>query len=339
MPTQADVAALAGVSRRTVSNVINGYPHVSADVLHRVSSAIAELGYTPSHAARSLRLGRSNVIQLVVPELDVPYFSELSRGIVETAQERGYIVMVRQTLGDLEAEREALHGSTGDYTEGTILSPVNSALGWLQEDPPRRPVVLIGEHAGSTDFTHVGIDDEAAAYDATRHLLDRGRRRIAFVGSDPHGGLVMAHKRESGYRGALDDAGVTPDERLVVPTGHYHRADGKDALARIWGDLERPDAVFCATDLLAIGVLRQANDLGVQVPHELAVVGFDDLEEGRYSVPSLTTISPDKAEIARATVSALVHRIEGNGKGATEPDAETRTSYRLCIRESTRLAT
>lgn len=331
MSTQAEVAERAGVSRRTVSNVVNGYPHISADVLRRVRQAIDELGYTPSQAARSLRLGRSGVIQLVIPELDVPYFAELARGIVIAAERKGLSVMVRQTLGDARAERDALYGSAAEYAEGTILSPVDGALEWLEERNPATPVVLIGETQHTGRFDHVGIDDETAAYDATMHLVAQGRRRIAFVGSDPRNRLLMARKRERGYRSALAEAEIAIDERLVVPTQAYHRSDGRKALDELL-TATAPDAAFCATDLLALGLLRQAFNRGLAVPEDIAVVGFDDLEDGRYSVPSLSTIAPDKTQIASAVVDAVVARMES----PAAPGSETAVDYRLIVRESSK---
>lgn len=331
MATQADVARRAGVSRRTVSNVVNGYPHISPSVLARVREAIAELGYTPSQAARSLRLGRSGVVQLVIPELDVPYFAELARAIVEVANEQGFSVLVRQTLGDKQAERDALFGAAGEYAEGTILSPVDSSLDWMSEREPANPVVLIGENELTSRFDHIGIDDERASFDATRHLVDQGRRRIAFVGADPQGRLAMASKRESGYRAALASAGLEILPELVVPVRTYHRADGRDALRRISEqDGPMPDAVFCATDLLALGVLRGAFEQRISVPRELAVVGFDGLDEGAYSVPGLTTVAPEKEAIAREAFRALLGRL-------AERDGAPRATivpHRMAIRES-----
>lgn len=331
MPTQEDVARLAGVSRRTVSNVVNGYPHISEDVLLRVRSAIAELGYTPSQAARSLRSGRSGFIQLVIPELDVPYFAELARAIVEVASGHGFGVLVRQTLGDKAVERDAMYGPAGEYVEGTILSPVDSSLRWMAEREPSRPVVLIGENELGSRFDHIGIDDERAAFDATRHLIEQGRKSIAFIGADPHGRLAMAAKREAGYRAGLAAAQMSVDAELIVPVDTYHRTDGRAALLHLVETTGRvPDAVFCATDLLALGVLRQAHDLGISVPADMAVAGFDGLEEGVFSVPSLTTVIPEKEAIASEALRALIKRLSSQGG---DPQAIV-VPHRVEVRES-----
>lgn len=310
--TQADVAARAGVSAKTVSNVVNNYPHVRPEVTDRVNSAITELGYTPSHAARSLRLGRSRVIQLVVPELDVPYFAELARGVIQCADERGLTVIVVQTLGDLQRERDALEGRSGDYAEGTILSPLGTAASIQTHARPKAPVVLIGEPSPNHAYDHVGIDNVAGARAATEHLIDIGRRRIAFIGKQEGHQLPMADERHEGYLAALRAANLPNGEEYQKVTGAYHRADGATALRELATLQEPPDAVFCATDLLALGAMRAAYELGLEIPRDLAVVGFDDLEEGRFYVPSLTTISPDKASIARLAVERLVSQIDGS---------------------------
>lgn len=333
--TQADVAERAGVSQRTVSNVVNGLPSVSKDTYERVTAAIKHLGYTPSLAARSLRVGRSGVLQLVVPELDVPYFAELARGVIRAAEEQGYAVMVRQTLGSRDRERDALEGSAAEYAEGTILSavgPVDELLSGLGQ---RSPVVLIGELTGMGIVDHIGIDDTAAAAAATDHLLATGRTRIAFIGAHPDSSLRMAALRYKGYEQALRGAGIAIDPNLVIQTGSYHRQDGEAAMGALL-DLDiPPDAVFCATDLLALGAIRCAHERGVAVPRDVAVVGFDGLEEGRYSIPSLTTIEPDKHQIARVSVETLLARIRARDVG---PDSlgvrDVTIPFSLVLRES-----
>lgn len=333
--TQADVARRAGVSQRTVSNVVNALPSVSPDTLERVTAAIRELGYTPSLAARSLRVGRSGVLQLVVPELDVPYFAELARGVIKSAEDQGYAVMVRQTLGSKERERDALEGSAAEYAEGTILSAVAEIEDLMAGSEQRSPVVLIGERTGMGLVDHIGIDDVAAAEAATNHLLESGRRRVAFVGAHPDSSLRMAALRFTGYERALRAAGMRVEPDLVVQTGSYHRKDGEAAMRALLSHDERPDGVFCATDLLALGAMRAAYELGLTIPGDIAVVGFDGLEEGRYSVPSLTTIEPDKQQLARVSVETLLARIRARESGAdTSEVRDVAIPFTLVVRES-----
>lgn len=333
--TQADVARLAGVSQRTVSNVVNKFPHVSTEVVARVNEAIERLGYAPSQAARSLRSGRSRVIQLVIPELDVPYFAELARGVVRAAEERGFGVMVRQTGSDPQREREALAGSAAEYAEGTILSAVGPVDALLADRRVRPPVVLIGERTGQGLVDHIGIDDVEAAAAATKHLLDAGRSRVAFVGADPGESLRMAELRLKGYRLALEAAGLPFRDQLVIRTDAYHRRHGADGMAALLDSDLRPDAVFFATDLLALGGLHCARLRGIKVPDDIAVVGFDGLEEGEYAVPTLTTVAPDKDAIAAGAVELLLKRIAARGADAGELEpTHSVVPFELVVRES-----
>jgi LacI family repressor for deo operon, udp, cdd, tsx, nupC, and nupG len=318
--TQADVARRAGVSQRTVSNVVNGLPSVSPDTLERVTEVIRELGYTPSLAARSLRVRRSGVVQLVVPELDVPYFAELARGVLKCAEDEGYAVMVRQTLGDRERERDAIEGSAAEYADGTILSAVGGVEELMAGREKRSPVVLIGERTGMGLVDHIGIDNVAAAAVATNHLLESGCRRVAFIGAHSDSSVRMAALRFTGYEQALKTAGMHVDPELVVRIGSYHRQDGEAAMAALLELSDPPDGVFCATDLLAIGAMWCAYERRVRVPEDISVVGFDGLEEGRYSIPGLTTIEPDKQELARVCVETLLERVRARetGRDTTE---------------------
>jgi DNA-binding LacI/PurR family transcriptional regulator len=332
--TQADVAAVAGVSRRTVSNVVNQFPYVSADVQARVNDAIKKLGYTPNMSARSLRTGSTRTIQLAIPELDVPYFAELARWIVAAAEEQGLSVIVRQTLGDKERENRAIESGLGEFADGTILSPVASKLDAILERKSKVPIVLVGEMSGDGKVPHVGIDNELAAYAATRHLIDIGRRRIAFVGAQEHGPTKMAEMRQHGYERALAESGLPVDATLVATTDAYHRSDGAAAMNRLLELPERPDAVFGATDLLALGAMRAAHDAGIRVPDQLAVIGFDDIDEGRFSIPRLSTISPDKRAIAEGAVKRIVGALEQGDEGGVEGNVDQLVGFTLVRRES-----
>lgn len=325
--TQADVAVRAGVSRRTVSNVVNDYPHVSPDVRRRVQEVIDQLGYTPSQAARSLRTGRSGVIQLVIPELDVPYFAELARSVAANAEARGLNVLITQTSGDVARELAALNSETGEHAEGTILSAVEIDAESLANRTSTNPLVLVGERR-LPGVDHVGIDDVAAARAATEHLFGIGRSRIAFIGADPREQLHMAGMRRRGYLEAIEGAGGRADADLIVPTSSYHRADGASAMQRLLELPEPPDAVFCATDLLAIGAMFAAHGRGLSIPDDLAVVGFDDLEEGRFYIPSLSSVSPDKALIASTAVDLIV-------EPSDRPQGDVLLPFELAARGST----
>ncbi|MEV4015217.1 LacI family DNA-binding transcriptional regulator [Nonomuraea angiospora] len=331
-PTLRDVAKRANVSIRTVSNVVNGYAPVSDELRARVQAVLDELDYRPNLIARNLKQGRTGMIALVVPELDVPYFAELAREVITAARARGYVVMVDQTDGDGDRERELLgRDSRATMFDGLLLSPLTISAEELRGRANRIPIVLLGEHIFNGSFHHVAIDNVAAAREATTHLLDLGRRRVAAIGDQPYATGETAQLRTAGYRQAHNHAGLDIDENLVVPTPHFHRRLGAEAMEHLLALPEPPDAVFCYNDLLALGAIRALTRAGRRVPDDVAVVGVDDIEEGQYSTPSLTTIAPDKGGIARRAVSTLMDTINGS---AAAP-AEIIVPHRLIVREST----
>jgi DNA-binding LacI/PurR family transcriptional regulator len=325
-----DVAARAGVSVRTVSNVVNTPDVVAESTRRRVLSAIDELGYRPNLAARQLRQGRSEVVGLVVPEIASPYFAELAAHVVRAAEARGWTVHIQQTDGDAHRERELLDGARGHGVDGVIFSPWSMTADEVSRRSSAPPVVMLGEQPGVGTVDHVAIDNRAAAETATHHLLASGRRRIAAVGLQPHLRNQTARQRLAGYRDALSAAGVAEDERLHVAVDRLHHEDGVRAL----GGLARldvpPDAVFCFTDQLALGVLRACADLGLRVPEDLALVGFDDIEAGRFSVPSITPIAPDKERLAALALTCLEERM----RDRSLPGRDLVVPHRLVARES-----
>jgi LacI family transcriptional regulator, repressor for deo operon, udp, cdd, tsx, nupC, and nupG len=328
-----DVAKLAGVSVKTVSNVVNDYEHVTDATRGRVLQAIAELNYRPNPAARTLRKRRSGIIGLAVPELGIPYFSELAALIIDAAAEKSWTVLVDQTSGLPERELLASEGIRSHLLDGLIFSPIAMGREELERRRDDTPLVLLGERIFDGPADHIAIDNVAAAGDATGHLLGLGRRRIAAIGDQRHvpAGRT-AHLRLDGYRQALGDAGLVLDEELVVPADYYHRDHGAAAAARLLALGQPPDAMLCFSDLLALGAIRTLLVAGRRVPEDVAVVGFDDIEDGRFSTPTLTTIRPDKHEIARLAVSLLLSRMD---RGRLGPPREVQVGYELEVREST----
>lgn len=330
-----DVAALAGVSVKTVSNVVNDYPYVRASTRSRVQAALDELGYRPNMAARNLRSHRTGVIALAVPEMDAPYFAELAHHVVRCASEHGWVVLVDET-GQIqdeslrEREQEAAAGVRRNLIDGAILSPLALDDADLTEYGSV-PLVLLGERLDSHVADHVVVDNRGAAAALTRHLLETGRRRIAVIGAQPPPFGHTARLRLQGYTDALTAAGLPVDESLVVPALEWRRHAGAAAMQQLLDRPEPPDAVFCLNDLLALGALHTLAEAGVRVPQEMAVVGFDDIEEARFATPSLTTVAPDKAAIAREAVAHLARRLNPEGEWTPE---EVTVGYTLALRSS-----
>jgi DNA-binding LacI/PurR family transcriptional regulator len=327
-----DIAQRAGVSVATVSNVVNGYRPVGAATRLRVQQAIDELGYSPNLSARHLRSGRTGIIALAIPELNNPYFAELADAAIREAGNHGYTVLLDYTDGDREKELLVSQGFRAQVIDGLILSPVQLDRVDVLNRRSDTPMVLVGESVYDVPYDHIAIDNVAASVAAMRHLLDLGRRRIAFVGAQADVNRQPAHLRLLGYREALLTARLRYDSKLVVTTDYFGRADGAAGLRQLMQARRPPDAIFAYNDLIAIGILRAAIELGIRVPEDVAVVGFDDIEEGRYSNPTLTTISPDKSRIGSQAVACLIGRL--NGTRHAEPE-EVQVPFKLVTREST----
>ncbi|MFB7338267.1 LacI family transcriptional regulator [Streptomyces adustus] len=327
-----DVAERAGVSIKTVSNVVNNYPHVTPAMRARVQSAIDELGYRPNLTARHLRKGRTGIIALAVPELGNPYFAELAGAVIDAAAEHEFTVLLDHTRGDREQEILVSQGLPARVIDGLILSPLELEAEDLQGRSDDVPLVLLGERVYDLPYDHIAIDNVAAARCAVRHLLGRGRTRIAYLGARTDSANRPAHLRLAGWREELGAAGVPAPDSLVVPVGGWDRDDGARAMAELLDSGVRPDAVFAYNDLIAIGAMRVLHERGLRVPWDVAVVGFDDLAEGRFGAVTLTTVSPDKQAIARMAVASLLRSLSGREvPGGRELTAE----FRLVEREST----
>ncbi|GAA1853005.1 LacI family DNA-binding transcriptional regulator [Asanoa iriomotensis] len=327
-----DIAARAGVSLSTVSNVVNGYRPVGEETRQRVQSAIDELGYAPNLSARHLRLGRSGIIALAIPEFDNPYFAELAGAAIREAAGLGYTLVMEDTAGAYEREVLMIDNSRRQIFDGLIFSPVAVSREEVLASPPTTPMVLIGEGVYDVPHDHIAIDNIAASHVAVQHLVSLDRYRIAFIGAQAGDHRQSAHLRLRGYREALAGAGLPWDPALAAPTTAFGRADGLLAMRDLLARTQPPDAVFAYNDLVAIGAIRAVVEAGLRIPDDVAVIGIDDIEDGRFSNPTLTTIAPDKEHIGRLAVRRLVARIEGTPVG---PPYDVQPPFRLVTREST----
>jgi DNA-binding LacI/PurR family transcriptional regulator len=327
-----DVAQRAGVSVKTVSNVVNNYPHVTPAMRERVQQAIDELGYRPNLIARHLRKGRTGIIALAVPELGNPYFAELAGAVIDAAARHDYTVLLDHTGGRRENEILVSQGFRAHVIDGLILSPIELEAEDLLGRSEDAPLVLLGEREYEAPYDQIAIDNVAAARSAVRHLTGLGHRRIAFLGARRESARRPAHLRLRGWREELTAAGLPCDDSLVAATDGYGRVDGAAAMNALLDRGERPDAVFAYNDLVALGAMRVLTERRLRVPQDVSVVGFDDIEEGRFSPVALTTVSPDKQAIARLAVQRVVARLAGTP--GLEPE-HIQPGYTLTVREST----
>ncbi|GAB4059088.1 LacI family DNA-binding transcriptional regulator [Catellatospora paridis] len=326
-----DIARRAGVSQATVSNVVNGYRPVGEATRARVQQAIDELGYTPNLSARHLRRGRTGIIALAIPELNNPYFAELADAAIRAATKRGYTLLLDYTDGDRDKELLVADGFRAQIIDGLILSAVHLNRDDIASRTSETPMVLVGEAIYHAPYDHVVIDNLAASREAMRHLIALGRRRIAFIGAHIEANRAPSLLRLRGYTEALEAAGLPFDPDLTVTTSGFGRGDGAAGMRALLALAQPPDAVFAFNDLIALGAIRALHDHGLRVPDDVSVIGIDDVEEGRFSIPTLTTISPDKEMIGRLAVEKLLDRIEGRPAG---PPVEFQPPFRLVVRES-----
>ena len=331
--TLHDVARVAGVSIKTVSNVVNDYPYIRPETRARVEAAIAELGYQPNPSARSLRSGRTGLIGLAVPELSLSsYFAELADRMIAAAEQRGLTVLIEQTGGDRQRELDVLRSARRKMTDGLLFS----ALGMQQEDAELLrqpyPLVLLGESIFGGPADHVTMHNVEAARAATEHLLALGRRRIAIVGAHVGEVIGSAGLRLRGYREALEAAGEPFREELIGYAGRWHRFDGAEVTRRLIASGVEFDALFAFNDNLAFGAMRALQEADIAIPDRVAVLGFDNLDDAAYTVPSLSTVDPGLPEIVDTSIALLADRIAGRGEDGPR---EIMAAYRIVEREST----
>ncbi|MFI6938542.1 LacI family DNA-binding transcriptional regulator [Streptomyces sp. NPDC050418] len=283
------VAQEAGVSIGTVSNVLNQPDRVSEETRRHVEKVISRLGYVRSESARQLRAGRSRMISLLVLDMGNPFFVDIARGAERSAREAGMGVMVCNSGQDAHEEGEYLNLFAQQRVRGALITPADPSGRTLREF--RRhgiPFVLVDRVAGAEDGCSVAVDDVAGGALAARHLASAGHRAIAFVSGPGH--LKQVQDRRTGVQRALAELDLPPETLQELPTERLDVAAGRDAGARLLGLAQRPTAVFCANDLLALGVLQSLYAAGVKVPDDMAIVGYDDIEFAAAATVPLTSV-------------------------------------------------
>lgn len=309
-PTLRDVAARAGVSIRTVSNVVTSAVAVRPETRSRVEAVIDELGYRPNLAARRLRSRRAQVIGLVLPDVTVPYFREFTDEVLTAASARGFAVVVEQTHGDPVREREVLRNAKLRHVDGVILAALTLRPGDL-DTHPGRPVVLAGTEAFDETIDAVSADYAAAGRSIGTLLGEQGRRRPVIVTARQPCWPITESARYRGFVDGLAEHGVMFDGSRIVEVPAVTLADGRDAAATLVARFPDADAVFANADALAVGVLAGLHDADRCVPNDVALVGFGDIEYAAYTQPSLTSVNTMRAAAAGAAVALLQERLAG----------------------------
>lgn len=326
----------AGVSRSTVSRVVNGDARVSPDARTRVQAAIRESGYVPHAAARSLASNRTRILGLLIPGavgfiFSDPYFPKLVQGVVDAcnAADYGMMLMMEPADDPVASERIYQRVFRGRHLDGVILTTSllgDSLIDRLAVD--ELPAVLIGRQPRLPSLTTVDVDNRGAACQAVAHLLGHGHRRVAHIAGPLD--IMAAIDRADGYRDALAAAGIPLDESLLIECD-FTEASGRAAMRRLLAHPDgRPDAVFCGSDSMAAGAFRAMAEFDLSAPRDIAVMGFDGLEQHAVAFPHLSTVVQPIPELGRAAVGALLSRIAA----PDEPPARRMLPTHLALRGS-----
>jgi len=307
MATIKDVAAHADVSVATVSHVINNTRYVTPELRQRVLAAMRELDYEPNLVARGLRSNRTNLIALVIPDITNPYFPELARGVQDVANQNDYVMILGNTDRDITQERRILHILSRQRVEGIILNPGGvTAEELLPIQAGGVHIVIFGHQIDHPAFDSVMIDDRQAARDIVTHLISRGHRRIAHLGSSrPNSGRL----RYEGYVQALREHGLPVDPALVTE-GPWTQRGGYNAMKTLLQRRPLPTAVFAANDLMAIGAMQSVQEAGLRIPDDVAVAGFDNIDQAACVSPSLTTVHQPKYDMGKKLAEILFCRLK-----------------------------
>jgi LacI family transcriptional regulator len=308
MPTMRDVAELAGVSLTTVSHVINGTRFVSGDVTERVQEAMKQLNYRPNELARSLRRGQTKTLGLILPDSANPYFAEIGHAIEATASNLGYNVILCNTHGAEEKEAHYINILRDRQVDGILFvaagdqaKSISSTLG------ENFPILLVDRELVGVRTDVIIVDNHQGGLLATRHLLELGHRRIACISGPSR--VRPSAERISGYTQALEEAGLAFDPALFR-MGDFHPNSGYRAALDLLQQPDSPTAIFTCNDLMAIGVIRAAAEIGRRIPDDLSIVGFDDIELASYTIPPLTTIAQPIEKMGEIAAKTLIERIE-----------------------------
>lgn len=302
-----DVAARAGVSLGTVSNVLNRPDRVSPETRGRVEQAMRDLGFVRNESARQLRAGRSRTLAYVVLDVRNPFFTDVAEGAERAAEDSDLSLFLCHSDNRASREADYLAHLVEQRVQGILVTPVDPSAPVLAE--VRRngtPLVIVDRTREDDKFCSVAVDDVLGGRLAVEHLVERGHTRVAFIGGPDSVGQVR--DRLEGARRAWADAGLPADQLVVVPTAGLTVVEGRSAGERVMGlaTKRRPTAAFCANDLLALGLLQQLSTVGLKVPGDLAIVGYDDIDYAGAAAVPLTSVRQPRQELGRRAAELVL---------------------------------
>ncbi len=329
MTTILQVAKRAGVSPTTVSHVINKTRFVSEALTMQVQAAMDELGYRPNALARSLRRGETRTLGLILPDSANPFFAEIGRAVEVEAFQAGYSLVLCNTEDDALKEQVYTDVLSKKQVDGIIFASTGEQIDAMQKLLNQNlPLVLIDRHLPGIQADEVLIDNRLGGALAAERLVQLGHKELACITGPSH--LNPSAERVTGFLAALETHGIQP-ATVRMERGDFHPESGYQAGVRLLSEPDkRPTAVFCCNDMMAIGLYRAAAELGLRIPDELSVIGFDDIELSCYLIPPLATITQPKSEIGHTAVTWLLERI----KDHTLPPRRQVFEPKLVVRKS-----
>lgn len=326
-----DVAREAGVSMATVSRVVNGNPNVKPSTRKKVNDAIERLGYRPNAVARGLASKKTTTVGVIIPDISRLFFAELARGVEDIATMYKYNIILSNSDKNKEKELSLFNTMLGKQVDGIVFMGADITDEHLEEFKKSPvPVVMAAVSEAAGDLPVVSIDYEQGAFDAVTYLLERGHKNIGFVGG-PLQEPINGEKKLSGYRRALKEAGIEFNKEYVFD-GDYSHESGINAIKAFEGLNESPTAIFVATDEMALGVIHGAQDMGLNVPNDLEVIGFNNSKLATMVRPQLTTVVQpmyDVGAVAMRLLTKLINKEEVDEKQVILP-------HRIEVRQSTK---
>jgi len=327
--TIVDVAREAGVSFSTVSRVVNNYKHVKPDTRERVEAAMKKLGYVANLKARSLAGGRSQVIGMLIYELETSYTVEIVRGVDAEISKSDYDLMLSTTHKRKRKESTYVTQLTQGMVDGLLfVLPRNLEAYTWDLDQKQFPYVLI-DHPGmdNRESNTITVTNWQGAYDATQYLIELGHRRIGFITGFVE--IASAQERLAGYQTAIRDNGLFVDPELICK-GDFLEESGYEAAQKFLNLEKPPTAIFASSDASAFGAMRAINEAGYHVPRDVSLIGFDDVPEASYMRPTLTTVRQPLREMGQVATHMLVERLDD----PTIPPEQVELPTKLIIRDS-----
>ena len=310
MATMKDVAQLAGVSTATVSRALMNPEKVSVSTRKRVETAVLEAGYSPNTLARNLRRNESKTIITIVPDICDPYFAEIIRGIEDAAVENDYLVLLDDSGQQKKRESSFVNLVFTKQADGMLLLGTDHPFDVSKpEQKNLPPMVMACEFAPELELPTVHIDNLTSAFEAVNYLAQLGHKRIAQISGPTT--ATLCKFRQQGYQQALRRAGVSMNPAYST-VGDFTFEAGAQAVRQLLALPEQPTAIFCHNDAMAIGAIQEAKKLGLRVPQDLSIVGFDDIQFAQYCDPPLTTISQPRYEIGRQAMLMMLDLLKGN---------------------------